>query len=369
MSTAPLLGALLEAALPGLRALDLGMPAQPLLCPWLPGTLLGAADPEALPSGEFALMRRFRHPGRRPLVGFDRAADAALLADAPASWNCAPERLIRFAADPPSALPAGALLLVPPDADVCAGDPPRSRVLLLLGIGRRVDRHDLLVPPQRFKSIHAALGSAAEALASAAGGPWLARTLVISENVASVALLPQDAQAFRPPLAILAAALVHDLPSPAGSDGLDLSNAPRARILLGTTPPTRLRVFLRGEGVPSVVLFANGTRLPTTASAGAAGETRLEAEPPPSAEPAVIGLAVPEHARGAVLIPTPADQHGFVGLGHQWKSVCGWMVLASRRRQRSATVAWSASSVAKCVLTTASSTSGQRCSAGCSSGV
>jgi hypothetical protein len=71
----------------------------------------------------------------------------------------------------------------------------------------------------------------------------------------------------------------------------------------------------------------------------------------------------------AALIPTPADQHGFVGLGHQWKSVCGWMVLASRRRQRSATVALSASSVAKCVLTTASSTSGQRCSAGCSSGV
>src|SRR3712207_7813914 len=69
------------------------------------------------------------------------------------------------------------------------------------------------------------------------------------------------------------------------------------------------------------------------------------------------------------VIPTPADQHGLVGLGHQWTSVCGWMVLASRRRQRSATVALSASSVAKCVLTTASSTSGQRCSAGCSSGV
>ena len=69
------------------------------------------------------------------------------------------------------------------------------------------------------------------------------------------------------------------------------------------------------------------------------------------------------------VIPTPADQLGWFGLGHQWKSVCGWMVLASRRRQRSATVALSASSVAKCVLTTASSTSGQRCSAGCSSGV
>ena len=302
MSTAPLLAALLEAALPGLRALDLGMPARPLLFPWLPGTLLGAADPEALPSGEFALMRRFRHPGGRPLVGFDRAGDAALLADAPAAWSCAPERLIRFAADPPSALPAGALLLVPPDADLrAAADPPRSRVLLLLGIGRRVDRHDLLVPPQRFELMHAALGSAAEALASAAGGPWLARTLVISEDLASVALLPQDAQAFCPPLAIPAAALVHDLPTPAGSDGLDLSNAPRARILLGSTPPARLRVFLRGEGAPSVVLFANGTRLPTTASAGAAGETRLEAEPPPSAEPAAIGLAVPEHARGAVL--------------------------------------------------------------------
>ncbi len=69
------------------------------------------------------------------------------------------------------------------------------------------------------------------------------------------------------------------------------------------------------------------------------------------------------------IIPTPADQFGLIGLGHQWKSVCGLMVSASSRRQRSATTASSSASVAKCRLATGSSTSGQRCSAGCSSGL
>src|SRR3712207_6722943 len=68
------------------------------------------------------------------------------------------------------------------------------------------------------------------------------------------------------------------------------------------------------------------------------------------------------------VIPTPADQLGWFGLGHQGKSVCGLMVAASSRRQRSATAAGSASSVAKCVLATASSSNGQKRSAGCNSG-
>ena len=108
---------------------------------------------------------------------------------------------------------------------------------------------------------------------------------------------------------------------------------------------------------------ASGTRTGTPSSRGDGAVTGR------AVSPASRSCPRPRDLPDEPLIPTPADQHGFVGLGHQWKSVCGWMVLASRRRQRSATVAWSASSVAKCVLTTASSTSGQRCSAGCSSGV
>ena len=88
-AAAPLLAALLRAALPGLRALDLGLPAPPLLFPWLPGTLCGTADARALPPAETDLLRRFRHPDGRSLIGFD-AADAALLAGAPAAWDYAP---------------------------------------------------------------------------------------------------------------------------------------------------------------------------------------------------------------------------------------------------------------------------------------
>jgi hypothetical protein len=72
---------------------------------------------------------------------------------------------------------------------------------------------------------------------------------------------------------------------------------------------------------------------------------------------------------GRSLIPTPGDQFGLIGLGHQWNSVCGLMVCASSRRQRSAMTASRSARVAKCRLTTGSSTKGQRCSAGCSSGL
>src|SRR5918994_859579 len=76
-----------------------------------------------------------------------------------------------------------------------------------------------------------------------------------------------------------------------------------------------------------------------------------------------------EHAPLHLVIRNPGDQFGFLGLGHQWKSVCGLMVAASRRRQRSAMVASRSASVAKCRLTMGSSTSGQRRSAGWSSGL
>ena len=296
-ATAPLLAALLRAALPGLRALDLGLPAPPLLFPWLPGTLCGAADAEALPSAEAELLRRFRHPDGRPLAGFDRAADAALLAGAPGAWDDAPERLVRLAAHPPRGLPADALLLVPPDAADAA---PRARILLLLGAGDAVERHDLLVPPPRLEALHAALRDAAEGFVGSTGGRWLARALAISAEMASVALLPEDGQTHRPLLTVPAAALVHDQPAPAGPDGLDLSGARRkTRLLLGSAP-ARLRAFLRGEGASGAALFGDGRRLPATVTGHPTGETSLEAEPLPGACAFVLGLAVPAPARAVL---------------------------------------------------------------------
>ena len=34
--------------------------------------------------------------------------------------------------------------------------------------------------------------------------------------------------------------------------------------------------------------------------------------------------------RGTVVIPPPGDQFGAIGFGHQWNSVCGLTVVASR---------------------------------------
>lgn len=297
-ATAPLLAALLRAALPGLRALDLGLPGPPALFPWLPGTLCGIAD--AAPPAEAALLRRFRHPDGRPLIGFDPTADAALLAGAATAWDDAPERLVRFVpAAPPRGIAADTLLLVPPDAEDAASV-PKARILLLLGAGGVVERHDLLVPPPRLEAIHAALRDATDAFAGVAGGRWLARALAISADMASVALLPEDAQAFRPPLSIPAAALVHDLPTSAGPDGLDLSDAGQARLLLGTAP-SRLRAFARGDA-SGAALFGNGRRLPTALAEHPAGEVCIEAEWRPGAgAAAVVGLAVPRSAARFVL--------------------------------------------------------------------
>lgn len=300
MSAAPLLAALLAAALPGLRALDLGLPSAPALLPWLPGALCGAADATALPPAEAALLRRFHHPSGRPLVGFDRAADAALLAGAPAAWDDAPERLIRWPAAVPRGLPADVLLLAPPDADDAAR-PARARILLLLGAGKAVERHDLLVPRPRLETLHTALRGAAETLAGGGGGRWLPRALAISAGMASVALLPEEGQTFWPPVSIPAVALVHDLPARAGPDGLDLSGERHVRLLLGTSP-ARLRVFLRGDA-SGVALFENGGRLPVIVAERAAGEACLEAEPRPgtsAATAAVFGLAVPASSRVAL---------------------------------------------------------------------
>lgn len=296
MSAAPLLAALLGAALPGLRALDIGLPAPPRLLPWLPGALCGVSG--ALPPAEAALLRRFRHPDGRPVVGLDLAADAALLAGAPAAWSDAPERLARLAV-PTADLPADALLLVPAGADGPPSRLPCGRVLLLLGAGEAVERDDLLVPVERLEAIRAALQRAAEALAGAAGGRWLSRAQAISPEMASVALLPEEGQTFRPPVRLPASALVHDLPSRARADGLDLSDARHARLLLGASP-ARARVFLRGE-VGGVALFGDGQRLAATRAMAPSGETCLEADMPPGASVAVLGLTWTAPARLALV--------------------------------------------------------------------
>jgi hypothetical protein len=298
LSAAPLLAALLGAALPGLRALDLGLPA-PALFPWLPGALCGVADAESLPPAEAALLGRFHHPDGRPLAGFDRAADVALLAGAPAAWSNATERLIRIAAAlPPRALPADALLLAQPDVEDASGA-PRARILLLLGAGDTVERHDLLVPAPRLEAIHAALRRAAEDLAGTLGGRWLARALPISADMASVALLPEEAQSHLPPLSVPAAALVHDLQTRAEPDGLDLSDPPRVRLLLGTVP-ARLRVVLRGDA-SDAALFGDGHRLPVTPVESPSGETYLEAAAwRTGADAAVLGIALPGSARAVL---------------------------------------------------------------------
>ena len=75
------------------------------------------------------------------------------------------------------------------------------------------------------------------------------------------------------------------------------------------------------------------------------------------------------------VIPNPADQCagelGGVTAGHQAKWVAALITsgMSARVRQRSLSAASRSSSVAKCLFATASSANGQRCSAGCSSGV
>src|SRR3954464_29406 len=75
------------------------------------------------------------------------------------------------------------------------------------------------------------------------------------------------------------------------------------------------------------------------------------------------------------VIPNPADQCagelGGVTAGHQAKWVAALITsgMSARVRQRSLSAASRSLSVAKCLFATASSASGHRCSAGCSSGV
>src|SRR4051795_10361166 len=86
-------------------------------------------------------------------------------------------------------------------------------------------------------------------------------------------------------------------------------------------------------------------------------------------------IAQAESAHTNELIPNPDDQFGTalagMPVGHQPKWVAVLMVfgMSARVRQRLLRAASRSLRVAKCLFATASSASGHRCSAGCSSGV
>ena len=187
LSVAPLLAALLARALPGVRALDLGLPAARLF-PWLSGALCGVADHEALPAAERALLGRFRQMGgSRPLFGFDLAADAALLAGAPSAWGEAAERLVCLPSAMPDLLaefagsgPPEPLFLLPGEARDLP-DVGRGRIMLLLGSAVQVEQYDLLVPPDRTAALFEALRVAGGALAEAADD------IVLDDHIVAIA--------------------------------------------------------------------------------------------------------------------------------------------------------------------------------------
>lgn len=306
-SAAPLLAVLLAQALPGVRALDLGLPAAGLF-PWLPGAFCGVADAAALPAAERALLGHFRQTGgTRPLFGFDPATDAALLAGAPAAWGEAAERLIRLPAANPALLagfadcaPPEPLFLLPGEA----GEQPemaRGRIILLLGSAAQVERHDLLVPPDRTAALFEALRAAGGALAEAAGGRWQVGGRLISPRMASLAVLAEAPAGFAPPLSIPAEALVHDLPAQSADGRLASGVATRLRLLLGALPPRpwRLRIALCADtlGLAAPVLFLDGMRHPARIRPGPAGTAWLEAAIHPGGDRAlVLGLALPPEA-------------------------------------------------------------------------
>jgi hypothetical protein len=313
MSATAVLAALLGRLAPSPLVLDLGLPAAGLF-PWLAGVRCGVADaaalPAALPAAERALLGGFRDPLRGlPPFGFDPAADAALLAGAPAAWGAAPgevrERLVWLAGPPPAALAplwqdgAWALLRTgPADRPLVWPGPERGRIMLLAGSTAAVERYDLLLPVDRLVPVLDALQGAAQALA-AAGGRWQLGRRLVSARLASLAALREAPAGPPPPLAIPAAALLQDGPAGLKDAALPLAGVARRRLLLGSLPsgPARLAVLLRGAGSVAPALFLGGLRQPATLRPGEGGTARLEATVTLAGAAAqVLGLALPSGA-------------------------------------------------------------------------
>ncbi|WP_187829907.1 hypothetical protein [Siccirubricoccus phaeus] len=309
MSAAPLLAELFHRLDPPPRLLDLGLP-EARLFPWVAGAVCGVAGEEALPPAERALLAGFRDAARRrPPFGFDAAADAAMLAQAPAAWGGGGEWLVCLPGAPPLSLAplwrggAWALLRAAGQAGWVGSD--RGRIMLLAGTPAAVEHYDLVVPVERLEEVLERLHEAAAALA-AEGAGWRTGRRRISARLASLTLLREAPQ--RPGLALAAPALWHDAAVELAGGALPLTGLKRLRLLLGSLPagPARLVVLLRG-GVPPV-LFLGGRRLAATPLPGPAGTTRLEAATRLAGGPAeVLGLAA---------LPGPAP--ALLGLEVAW---------------------------------------------------
>jgi hypothetical protein len=271
MSAAAILATLLREALPEVPVLDLGLPAGRVF-PWWPGARCGVGDPAALPPAEAALFRRFRQgPAGLPIFGLDAAADAALLAGAPAALGGEGPVLLVLEGPVPAAvvplLEAGAMVLRQGGTEVLPTlpGPVRGRIMLLGGSVTRIERWDFLVPVDAVAPLFDRLHVAAHRLAATLGGAgqWQVGGKVAMASLASLGILATGTERL-PPLFLPAAALLHDLPGLASTEGLPLGAARRLRVLLGALParPAWLRLQLRGMDLAlPPVLFLNGMRL------------------------------------------------------------------------------------------------------------
>ncbi|TDH64024.1 hypothetical protein E2C06_04180 [Dankookia rubra] len=313
MSAAAILASLLREALPEATVLDFGLPAGRVF-PWWPGARCGIADPAALPPAEAALLRRFRlGPAGLPVCGLDAAADAALLAGAPAALGGVwPPLLVVEGAAPAALTPlldAGAMLLQHGLTEAMAPPPgpPRGRIMLLGGSVSRIERWDLLLPAAQLGPVFGRMQAAAQPLAAALGGAaqWQIGGRTVMEQLASIGMLALGTEQL-PPLRLPGAALAHDLPHLAAGPELPLGTARRLRLLLGALParPAWLRLRLRGiDPDLGPGLFLDGLRL--DAQLRPEGRDWL-LEAPVGLRPdraAVVGLALPERAPpGALLL-------------------------------------------------------------------
>ncbi|GGC69635.1 hypothetical protein GCM10011504_54420 [Siccirubricoccus deserti] len=306
MSATAILAALLRRLAPAPVVLDLGLPAAGIF-PRLHVARCGVADAAALPAAERALLVGLRDPLRGlPPFGFDRAADAALLAGAPAAWGEEPgegrDRLVWLPGPPPAALAPlwqdGAWALLRSGPPGSWPGPERGRIMLLAGSTAAVERFDLMLPIDRLAPVLEALHAAAQALV-ATGGRWQLGKRVVSARLASLTALLEAPAALPPPLVIPAAALLQDGPPGLEDGALPLAGVARRRLLLGGLPPGPVRITLRLRGVGSVapVLFLGGLRQTASLLPDPDGTARLGAAVTLEGTAAqVLGLALPQGA-------------------------------------------------------------------------